>query len=191
MSRPASAVVVPRRAAAMPADERRSAIVAAALPLLLEHGERVTTKQIADATGIAEGTIFRVFPDKDAVIAAVVETALDTEPMERQLEQIDRDLPFEKALVAAVQVLQRRVTDVWRLFSAIGPRFHEPRPVVESAALVGLCEAHRAALRVKPRAAARLLRTLTLSSTHPMMVGEPLSPTEIVNLFLHGVASKC
>jgi AcrR family transcriptional regulator len=189
MSRPAAAVAAPRRAAAMPADERRSAIVAAALPLLLEQGERVTTRHIADAAGIAEGTIFRVFPDKDALIGAVVDLALDTAPMEEQLEAIDAALPFEKALTAAVEILQRRVAEVWRLFSAIGPRFHEPRPVVESAALVRLCETHRAALRVKPRAAARLLRTLTLSSSHPMMVGEPLASSEIVDLFLHG-ASK-
>src|SRR5262245_33537829 len=61
-----------RRASALPAEARRSMIVEAALPLVLEHGERVTTKQIAEAAGIAEGTIFRVFEDKDAVIAAVV-----------------------------------------------------------------------------------------------------------------------
>ena len=55
----------PRRAAALPADERRSMIVAAALPLLLEHGEMVKTRDIAAAAGIAEGTIFRVFATKD------------------------------------------------------------------------------------------------------------------------------
>ncbi|MCU1430433.1 MAG: DNA-binding transcriptional regulator, AcrR family, partial [Actinomycetia bacterium] len=36
-------------------------IVAATLPLLLEHGDRVTSRQIAEAAGIAEGTIFRAF----------------------------------------------------------------------------------------------------------------------------------
>ena len=54
-----------KRAAALPPDERRSMIVAATLPLLLEHGDRVTTRQIAEAAGIAEGTIFRAFADKD------------------------------------------------------------------------------------------------------------------------------
>ena len=48
-------------------------IIEAMLPLLLEHGEMVTTRQIAEAAGIAEGTIFRVFADKDELIAAVVE----------------------------------------------------------------------------------------------------------------------
>ena len=58
----------------MAPEARREMIVDAALPLILEHGERVTTRQIADAAGIAEGTIFRAFADKDDVIAAVVAT---------------------------------------------------------------------------------------------------------------------
>jgi hypothetical protein len=32
-----------------------------------------------------------------------------------------------------------------------------------------------------------LLRALTLSTTHPMLAGEPRSPDELVHLFLHGV----
>ena len=40
-----------------------------------------------------------------------------------------------------------------------------------------------------PADAARLLRALTLAMTHPMLVGEPVAPPEIVNLFLHGVGA--
>src|SRR3954453_5603890 len=100
-------VVLPtsRRAAALPPDERRSMIVQATLPLLLEHGEMVTTRQIADAAGIAEGTIFRVFPDKDTLIRAVVDAALDTETLDRALSAIADGLPFEKSILAAVEIL--------------------------------------------------------------------------------------
>src|SRR3979411_3457929 len=87
-----------KRASAMPPDERRAMIVNATLPLLLENGEMVTTRQIADAAGIAEGTIFRVFDDKDAVIAAVIDAALDNEPLERALAAIDLRVPFEDVL---------------------------------------------------------------------------------------------
>ena len=52
----------------MPPDERRDAIIDVVLPLLLEHGSDVSTRQIAEAAGIAEGTIFRVFPDKAALL---------------------------------------------------------------------------------------------------------------------------
>src|SRR5438445_13880046 len=100
-----------RRATALPPEERRSMIVQAALPLLLENGEMVTSRQIADAAGIAEGTIFRVFADKDALIAAVIDAALDTAPLERALASIDVSMPFEAAVAAAIEVLQQRVVD--------------------------------------------------------------------------------
>ena len=178
-----------KRASALPAEERRSMIVDATLPLLLAAGETVTTRQIADAAGIAEGTIFRVFADKDAVIAAVVEAALDVGPVERAIEQIDRDQPLDTALEGAIVILQQRLVDIWRLFSNLGSRFFdkEARPPVTIDALVSLFEAHRAQLSVEPHVAARLLRTLTMSATHPMLVGEPSTPTEIASLFLHGV----
>src|SRR5713101_3013811 len=91
-----------RRAAALPPDERRSMIVAVTLPLLLAHGERVTSRQIAEAAGIAEGTIFRAFADKDEVIAAVLEAALDQEPLETALANIDPHLEFEAHVIAAI-----------------------------------------------------------------------------------------
>jgi AcrR family transcriptional regulator len=179
----------PKRASALPLDERRSMIVAATLPLLLEHGERVTSRQIAEAAGIAEGTIFRAFTDKDEVIAAVMEAALDPAPLETRLRAIDDDLTFEDALDAVIVVLQQRVIDVWRLVSSVGTRFHEMtrRPMADSDALVRIFETHRARITVEPIVAARLLRALTLSTTHPMMVGEPMSVGEVRQLFLHGV----
>src|SRR3954471_7934827 len=101
------------RATALPPDERRTMIVAATLPLLLEHGDRVTSKQIAEAAGIAEGTIFRAFVDKDEVIAAVIESALDPEPLEAALAGISPALAFEDGLAAAVVIIQQRVIDIW------------------------------------------------------------------------------
>ena len=68
------------------------------MPLLLERGAKVSTRQIAEVAGIAEGTIFGVFPDKDAVVQAVLQAALDPEPTDRELAAIDRSLPFEDQL---------------------------------------------------------------------------------------------
>src|SRR2546423_13536928 len=144
MSEPGTAIKTVR-AAALPPEERRSMIVAVALPLLLEHGDRVTSRQIAEAAGIAEGTIFRAFGDKDEVIAAVVDAALDQRPLEDALDGIDRSLSLEEATSAAIVVLQQRLIDIWQLLASVGTRFHERarRPMSDSHALVRLFEAHR------------------------------------------------
>lgn len=167
-------------------------IVDAAFPLILEHGERVTTRQIADAAGIAEGTIFRAFTDKDEVIAAVMAKALDPAPLEEALSAIDLEQPFEKCLDAAIAAIQRRVTDVWRLMSSVGPRFHEPKsgPQPPSPALVRLFEAHRDRLSVKPVEAAKRLRVVTLAVTHPMLNEAPMSSREVAKQFLYGVHTR-
>ena len=49
-----------RRVPALAPEERRAALIAATIPLLHEHGLEVSTKQIAHAAGVAEGTIFGV-----------------------------------------------------------------------------------------------------------------------------------
>ena len=167
-------------------------IVAATLPLLLDNGDRVTTRQIAEAAGIAEGTIFRAFADKDELIVAVIDAALDPEPLEAALGRIDPALGFEAGLAAAIVIMQQRVIDIWRLVSSIGTRFHEKarRPMADSDALVRFMERHRDRLAVEPMVAARLLRALTLSTTHPMLAGEPMPPSDIVDLFLHGVGER-
>ena len=82
------------RAASMPFEERRRSIVDAAIPLLMEHGEQVTTRHVADAAGIAEGTLFRVFPDKDSLLSAVIDRILDPEPLEEALATIDAAQPL-------------------------------------------------------------------------------------------------
>ncbi len=52
---------------------------------------------------------------------------------------------------------------------------------------MSLLATYRGEIRVEPVAAARLLRALTLASTHPMLAGEPSTADELVALFLHGV----
>jgi len=172
----------------MPAEERRDAIVRATLPLLLERGTAVSTRQIAEAAGIAEGTIFRVFPDKDAVVRAAVELAFDPEPVERALAAIDRGLPFEAQLAEAVAIIQRRLADLWQLVSNVGVTGPPPDPPPDSPALAALFEPARDRLRADPVTAARRLRALTLAVSHPVLIAdEPMSPPEIVSLLLDGI----
>ncbi len=181
-----------KRASALPPDERRSAIIRATLPLLLENAEMVTTRQIAEASGIAEGTIFRVFADKDEVIAAVIDAAVDPAPMEAALRELDRSAPLERVLTEVFALLQHRTIEVWRLMSSVGPRFHDRvrRPMTDSPALVAILKAHREEIAVDPITAGRYLRSLALSTSHPMMTEEPMPPKKIAKLFLHGVSRR-
>ena len=179
---------MPTRASALPAEERRAAIVAATLPLLLERGVNVSTRQIAEAAGIAEGTIFAVFPDKDALVQAVLQAALDPEPTERELDAIDRSLPFEDQLTAAVHVMQRRTNNIWRLLSSVGDKRPSRTPPADFVALEDIFMAETKQLRTDPRTAARQLRALTLAVSNPtLFAGDPMTPREIVSLFLDGV----
>lgn len=181
----------PRRAAGLPPDERRAAIAAAALKLLLEHGTNITTRQIAEAANIAESTTFRVFPDKEAVIRAAVDLALDPAPIERALGEIDRAQPLDRQLVEAVEIIQRRMIDIGRLVSAVGgPAVFagRERPIPDVAGLASLFALERDELRYDTEKAARLLAALTLAFSHPALYGdEPASPSEIVTLLLEGI----
>ena len=183
-----------RRATGLPPEQRRAAIAAAALGLLLEHGTNITTRQIAEAANIAEGTTFRVFPDKDAVIRAAVDLALDPAPIHRALSAIDRSLPFEQQLVEAVEIIQRRMIDIGRLVSAVGgPAVFagRERPLPDMAALASLFAPECDRLRYDPDRAARLLPALTLAFSHPVLYGDqPMSPSEIVSLLLDGIRTR-
>jgi AcrR family transcriptional regulator len=180
------------RAPALSPDERRAAIVAATLPLLLERGIGVTTKQIADAAGIAEGTIFRVFPDKNALLGAVIDAAADTSATEAAIAGIDPSLPVERQIEEAVRILQRRMLEVWRVVSTMFDtdafRGRRGRKAPDIAALIEWFERHQDVVRCDAKHAARALQGLTIGVTHPALYGdEPMDPADVASLFLDGL----
>lgn len=189
----------------MAPDERRAAIIAATLPLLRVHGNAVTTKQIAEACGVGEGTVFRAFPDKAAIIDAALASAFDPAPGLAELAGIDPALPLSERLVAAVEILQDRLRSVIGLMMVLHrtapPAAARKRITDDEQAREGQARVLRAIekliapdagdLRVSPAQAARTVRMLAFAGTHPGITDEtPMSATEIVSVLLHGVLNN-
>jgi AcrR family transcriptional regulator len=189
----------PSRARPLPPGERRAALIAATLPLVAEYGTKVTSRQIAAAAGVAEGTIFRVFPDKETLIQAAVDAALDPAPLLDELGRVDMTLPLRERLTRVTMILQQRLTRVINLLMAVGlPAPPEDLEAHRAAvrptndliyeALGRLLEPDREWLRLPVEEVARLLRLLTFSGTHPMITdGNPLTAEQIVSVLLDGV----
>jgi AcrR family transcriptional regulator len=182
----------------LPPDQRRDALVAATLPLLLEHGRLVTTRQIAQAAGVAEGTIFRVFDSKDDLVLAAIEQGLDIEPFVAELESIDREQDLRGRLLDLTERLQVRFTGIFALMTAMGmvgpPRAH--RHTAEARArgdevMVALVEPDADRLTCRPDQLVHMLRLLTFSGTHPHVSdGRPLTAEQIVGVLLDGVLKE-
>jgi AcrR family transcriptional regulator len=192
----------------MPLEDRRAALISATEPLLERYGRDVSTRQIAEAAGVAEGTIFRAFATKDELIDAVVEEVFDENRTRDAIAAVDRSLPFAERLLAAVTVLQNRTRRVFALFHALRLRpgwaggngedppahdtlmarqrhDHEQLELV----LLDLIGPDAACLRVSPHEAVTVLRGAVFALTHPLLGDERLSrPERIVDLVLHGVA---
>ncbi|WP_222430426.1 TetR/AcrR family transcriptional regulator [Nocardioides sp. J9] len=187
-----------RRAAPMSPEERREALIRATRPLLYEHGLRVTTRLIAEAAGVAEGTIFRVFASKDELVDATVARAFEVGDVLTRLEEIDIDLPLRERMVAMTTILQQRFLAIFRLMSAIGavgPPAHVMEHPDVAAGMeaarkrqLALLEPDRDRLSMPPERVLHAWRVLTFAGSHAEIAeGDLLTPTEIVDIVLNGV----
>ena len=190
----------PTRAPALAPEARRAALIEAALPLVLERGFDVTTKDLAAAAGVAEGTIFRVFDSKhDLVLAAARSVFARTDHLE-ELRGISHALPLEDRLTEAVRIWQsvaRRMMSVFVAFHGAGDheRLGNPHDLVDPA-IVARAEAIIAALlateadrlRRPIPDILRIMGSLVLASVHPVeALSTASTPEDLVDLLLHGV----
>jgi AcrR family transcriptional regulator len=171
-------------------------IIAAVIPLLMERGHAVTTRQIADAAGVAEGTIFRAFGDKETLVRAAIERHLDPGPLRRDLAQIDHSLPLEDKVRAVIELLQARFAGIIRLMTAVGEREHHgpvnPVARAEYAVIVGrVLQADLELLTWPPERVAPLIRLIAFSTSIPMFnEGTPFTVDELTRFVLYGIAGQ-
>lgn len=174
--------------------------MAATEPLLVAQGRNVSTRQIATAAGIAEGTIFGVFDSKESLIDAVLDEAFDVKVTCRRLADIDPDGDLAPRLVQAVRLVQERLQRVFALFHALAlTQQRRPDPETHAKhtqddqllelALVAVIIPDAAELRFSPHEAARLLKSLTFALSHPLLSdANHAGPEHIVDILLHGIA---
>ncbi|MEP6855298.1 MAG: TetR/AcrR family transcriptional regulator [Pedococcus sp.] len=191
------------RAPAMAPDDRRAAIIASTVPLLREKGRAASTKEIAKAAGVAEGTIFRVFESKDELVSACVHDAFQTEVLLAQLLEVDRDLPLRERLAAAVSTMQDYLLGIFSLMAvlqATGQQMHRPHQGEDArreqanaaidAAFADLIGDDAGRLRLPALEVVNYLRMLTLSSVHPMLNHQGSSAQELVDVILEGALGR-
>ena len=182
----------------MSPEERRDELIDATLRLLREHGRAVTTRQIADAAGVAEGTIFRVFVTKEELVDAAIARAFEPGALVDRLEEIDPDRPLRDRLLTLVSILQQRFRATFELMKKVGmvrPSDHvhdSPEAVAwrdrMRQLLVAVVGADADRLRVPAEEFVHTLRLLTFAGTHPHITdGQLLTPEQIVDTVLHGL----
>lgn len=191
---------MPPRAAPLTPDQRRASIVAAATPLLLERGADLTTRDIAAAAGVAEGTVFKVFESKDAVVDAIVQHLLDPAGTCAEIAALDPP-DLTTAVREIVALIQRQVQAITTVFAVLQVRPPAPQHGDRSAhevhrernerlltALQAALQPWQHQLRLPVRAVASLVRSTAFATAHPMLSdGELTDPDDITAVLLHGL----
>ncbi|MDN5755991.1 MAG: TetR/AcrR family transcriptional regulator [Micrococcaceae bacterium] len=180
----------------MSAEERRTMIATSAIPLYLEQGASVTSRQLADHLGIAEGTIFRVFGDKAALVRSVVDAFFDQTHQGLGPELEDPDLDVEQKLRVLIRNARARARGVFTMISLLEPgeaheyMKHRREGHFEQTAAAAFA-ADAAQLNIPPQKLGALIRLLVIAASAPRMGGgDPLSDDELVDFALHGIIGQ-
>lgn len=192
------------RAKPMCVEDRQQAILDAVTPLIVDQGSKVTTSEMARAAGVAEGTIYSVFPDKHSLIIAAVRASLDPAAVQAAVGDIDRTQSLQAQLQEAATILANRIERVMALFDALrslpnhshhdgehARHFVAQTEAAVTKTITDLLDAHRDELSVEPVLAVSALRGLIFAIRHPMLPAEQrLTVEEAVTILISGITNR-
>lgn len=190
------------RAQPLPPAERRASLIAATRQLILDHGPDVTTRQVAEAAKVAEGTLFRVFPTRRDLIAATIADHLSSE----RLADIFAAAPTTTTIDETTEVCLSTAVDYVTTFGRFIPRPHQSGDQDEIRfRIMELWEArvcdiatwmrdrlapHETQLTIPVKDFAHLVITLAMGYAHGRSPDTTLNPAALARLALDGARRK-
>ncbi len=112
-------------------------ILNAAINAFADKGfEATRTREIAERAGIAEGTIFRYFPSKNAILESMVPLLIRVlqpkigKPIEDILN-LNPDMPIDRILVAVLKDRLQMIRDNGRFIKSVLPSLIHRAPLLE------------------------------------------------------------
>ena len=185
-----------QRAQPMTPDDRRAMIAEQAVPLFIEHGASLTTRQLAEHLGIAEGTIFRAFGDKDALVRAAVRAFFDRADAHLSTGIVDASLPLEEKVSRLVRGAREHARGVFAMLSLLdrseaGEYIARARSGEFEAAIAKAFAPDAENLGVPPDRIAVLMRVAVIAASAPHHHQRPpLDDDELVQFILYGIAGQ-
>lgn len=175
-------------------ERRRAMLIDAVTELIIERGTAPTSRDLAEAAGVSEGTIFHVFGDKESLIQAAVERYLDPEAVPALLRGIDPDLPLDTKVHAIVETLHTHLQGAFTLMAVLGrPVRSAPHEALDEYVEVisGLVLPELEGLNFSSEDAALLMRLVAFSSSMRGLNEErQFSIDELARFCLYGLAGR-